>query len=293
MDLYSREKIEYIKKKYKFNLAKGLGQNFLTDKSVIDDIIDASMIDEETLVIEIGPGIGVLTAELANLAGKVVAIELDKRLIPILKDTLCMYQNIEIINEDVLKVDINSIIENTRMNGEKPKFVRVVGNLPYYITTPIIMKLLESGVKADSITVMMQKEVADRLAASPAKKDYGAITLAVQYFCEVNFVTLVPAAAFVPAPKVDSAVLRLDLRKEKAVKLEDEELFFALIKAGFGKRRKTMSNSLLGVCGFGKEELSEIFEELSIDPQRRAETMSIEEFAVFANLMHAKKKEKF
>lgn len=293
MDLYSREKIEYIKKKYKFNLAKGLGQNFLTDKSVIDDIIDASMIDEETLVIEIGPGIGVLTAELANLAGKVVAIELDKRLIPILKDTLCMYQNIEIINEDILKVDINSIIENTRMNGEKPKFVRVVGNLPYYITTPIIMKLLESGVKADSITVMMQKEVADRLAASPAKKDYGAITLAVQYFCEVNFVTLVSAAAFVPAPKVDSAVLRLDLRKEKAVKLEDEELFFALIKAGFGKRRKTMSNSLLGVCGFGKEELFEIFEELSIDPKRRAETMSIEEFAVFANLMHAKKKEKF
>lgn len=291
MELYSRQKIDYIRKKYKFNFSKGLGQNFLTDKSVIDDIIEASMLNEETLVIEIGPGIGTLTAYLAEAAGNVVAVELDKRLIPILSDMLSMYDNVEIINEDILKVDINKVIENKMAENPKLKSVRIVGNLPYYITTPIIMKLLESGINADSITVMMQKEVADRLAASAGKKDYGAITLSVQYFCEVNFITLVPASSFVPAPKVDSAVLRLDIRKEKPIELLSEATFFALIKAGFGKRRKTMSNSLLGACGLEKEELQEIFEKLGIDPKRRAETMDMFEFEKLANCVYTTKKE--
>ena len=291
MELYSRQKIEYIRKKYKFNFLKGLGQNFLTDKSVIDDIISASKLNEETLVIEIGPGIGTLTSFLAQAAGRVVAIELDKILIPILEDMLFMYDNVEILNDDVLKVDINEVIDNQFRANPKLKYVRVVGNLPYYITTPIIMKLLEGGIRADSITVMMQKEVADRLRAVPGKKDYGAITISVQYFCEVNLVTAVPASAFVPQPKVDSAVLRLDIRKEKPVALFSENIFFALIKAGFGKRRKTMSNSMLGACGLGKADFEKAFAALDIDSTRRAETMSIFEFARLANYVYEAKKE--
>lgn len=289
MDFNYKKTIDYIKKKHKFTLSKALGQNFLVDESVIDDIVNSTLIDKETLVIEIGPGIGVLTWKLAEVAGKLVAIELDERLIPILNEQLFMYPNVEIINKDILKVDINEIIENTLIDGKKPKSVRIVGNLPYYITTPIIMKLIEGGVKADSITIMMQKEVADRLVSPPGKKDYGAITLAVQYSCRVNHITFVPASAFVPPPKVNSTVLRLDVRKEKAVKLEDEDIFFALIKAGFGKRRKTMSNSLLGVCGLDKLRLQKVFDDLGIDSGRRAETMSMEEFAELANYIYAKK----
>ncbi|MGP1570139.1 MAG: 16S rRNA (adenine(1518)-N(6)/adenine(1519)-N(6))-dimethyltransferase RsmA [Eubacteriales bacterium] len=291
MELYSRQKIEYIRRKYKFNFSKGLGQNFLTDKSVIDDIVEASMLNEETLVIEIGPGVGTLTEYLAEVAGSVVAVELDKRLIPILSDMLAMYKNVEIINDDILKVDINKIIENKFNENKNLKYVRIVGNLPYYITTPIIMKLLETGIKADSITVMMQKEVADRLCAGAGSKEYGAITLSVQYFCNVNFITSVPANSFVPPPKVDSAVLRLDIRKEKPVSLLNESTFFSLIKAGFGKRRKTMSNSLSGACGLTKEELAEAFKQLDIDPKRRAETMDIFEFEKLANFVYLMKKE--
>lgn len=287
MKLYSHEVINHIKRKYKFNLSKGLGQNFLTDKYIIDEIIYSSLINEKSLVIEIGPGIGVLTAEAAEKAGKVIAVELDDKLIPILKDTLQDYENVEIINQDILKTDVNGIIEKNLTEGAGAfDNVRIIGNLPYYITTPIIMKLLEDGVRADSITVMMQKEVADRIKATAGTKGCGAISAAVQYHCEVTEVVQVPKEVFVPEPKVDSAVLRLDIRKEKPVKLKDEELFFKCIKAGFGQRRKTMSNSMNGLAGLNKEEINEIMSSIGIDAGRRGETMSIEEFAELANAIY-------
>lgn len=287
MRLYEHEVISYIRRKYNFNLSKGLGQNFLTDKEIIDDIIYASLIDEDSLVIEIGPGIGVLTAEAAEHAGKVIAVELDTKLMPILKDTLGSYDNVEIINQDILKTDVNELIEkNMNVGGKELSKVRIIGNLPYYITTPIIMKLLEDGVKADSITVMMQKEVADRLKAKAGSKGCGAISAAVQYHCEVSEVVEVSKEVFVPQPKVDSAVLRLDIRKEKPVKLKSEEMFFQCIKAGFAQRRKTMLNSLTGLAGLNKEEINEILSSIGIDGIRRGETMTLQEFAMLANAVY-------
>jgi 16S rRNA (adenine1518-N6/adenine1519-N6)-dimethyltransferase len=284
MKLYAPSTIREIKNKYDFRLSKGLGQNFLTDKNIIDKIVEESFIGEEDLVIEIGPGIGVLTAASAEQAGKVIAVEIDRNLIPILQDTLSEYDNIEVINSDILKTDLNEIIEqNTEINGRKTKSVRIIGNLPYYITTPIIMKILEDGVKADSITIMMQKEVADRIKAAPGKKAYGALSVAVQYYCTIEHVANVPKEVFVPQPKVDSSVIRLDIRKEKPVELMDEKIFFQCVKAGFGQRRKTMLNSLSGVCGISKEKVGQVMETIQIDSGRRAETMSIEEFALLAN----------
>ena len=278
MKLYSPAAIRDIKDRYGFKLSKSLGQNFLTDKNIIDKIIESSLITKDDMVIEIGPGIGVLTAEAAQAAGKVIAVEIDKNLIPILKETLAEFDNVEIVNQDILKTDLNRLIAE---NGYDK--VRIIGNLPYYITTPIIMKLLEDGVRADSITVMMQKEVADRIKAAPGTKAYGALSLAVQYYCTVEAVAKVPKEVFFPQPKVDSAVLRLDIRGEKPVKLKDERVFFACIKAGFGQRRKTLLNSLTGVCGLGKEEVLGVLETAGIDPVRRAETLSLEEFAALAN----------
>lgn len=284
MKLYSPATIRAIKDRYGFKLSKSLGQNFLTDKNIIDKIIERSFIEKDDLVIEIGPGIGVLTAEAAQSAGKVIAVEIDKNLMPILQDTLAEYDNVEVINADILKTDLNGILEQKGYMGSLRKGkVRIIGNLPYYITTPIIMKILEDGVKADSITVMMQKEVADRIKAEPGTKAYGALSLAVQYYCTVELVAKVPKEVFVPQPKVDSAVLRLDVRSEKPVKLIDEKIFFACIKAGFGQRRKTLLNSLTGVCGISKEKLAEVLGSVGIDPVRRAETLSLEEFAALAN----------
>lgn len=276
--LYSHSTIREIKEKYDFKLSKSLGQNFLTDKRIIDDIIDASNITEEDLVIEIGPGIGVLTAEAAQKAKKVVAVEIDKNLIPILSDTLKDFPNVEVLNQDILKTDVNEIIRNSGCNK-----TRIIGNLPYYITTPIIMGLLENGVQADSITVMMQKEVAERIQSQPNKKTYGAISVAVQYYCDVNMVAKVPKEVFVPVPKVDSAVLRLDIRKDKPVELIDEEMFFACIKAGFGQRRKTLANSLMGLGNVTKEDVINCLSQVGIDEKRRAETLTIDEFAKIAN----------
>lgn len=276
--LYSHATIKEIKDKYGFRLSKSLGQNFLTDKRIIDDIIEASSITQDDLVIEIGPGIGVLTAEAAQRAKKVVAVEIDKKLIPILTDTLADFSNVEIINSDILKTDLNAIIEQSGC-----KKTRIIGNLPYYITTPIIMGLLESGVKADSITVMMQKEVAERIQSEPNKKTYGAISVAVQYYCHVNMVVKVPKEVFVPVPKVDSAVLRLDIRKDKPVDLMDEAMFFACIKAGFGQRRKTLANSLMGIGNVSKEDVINCLAQVGIDDRRRAETLTIDEFAMIAN----------
>ena len=283
MKLYAPSTIQAIKERHNFQLSKSLGQNFITDKSVIERIVEGSDVTEDDLVIEIGPGIGVLTAEAAETAAKVVAIEIDKKLIPILGETLADYDNIRVINQDILKTDINEIIREERESGSFTGGVKIMGNLPYYITTPIIMGILEKGVGADSITIMMQKEVADRIKSSPGGKIYGAISVAVQYYCEVEQVASVPKEVFVPRPKVDSAVLKLTIRKERPVDLIDERSFFACIKAGFGQRRKTLLNSLTGVNGLGKEDIKEVLENAGVDAARRAETLDITEFAAIAN----------
>jgi 16S rRNA (adenine1518-N6/adenine1519-N6)-dimethyltransferase len=284
LKLYAPSTIREIKHKHDFKLSKSLGQNFLTDKNIIEKIILAPAISKNDIVIEIGPGIGGLTSEAAEKAAKVIAIEIDRGLIPILKGTLKEYENIEIINKDILKTDINDLVEQNReYKGKKIECVKIIGNLPYYITTPIIMKILEDGVKAESITIMMQREVADRLKAPPGSKIYGAISVVVQYYCEVNHIVNVPKEVFIPQPKVDSSVLRLDIRKEKPVKLKDEKVFFQCVKYGFGQRRKTLLNALTGVMGASKEEVSTILAKVGIDDRRRAETLSIEEFAKIAN----------
>lgn len=283
MELYSPRTIEYIKARYGFSLSKSLGQNFITDVNVLRDIVEGAEVDAEDLVIEIGPGIGSLTAEAAKAAAAVVAVEIDSRLIPILEETLADFDNVEVINRDVLKTDLNEIIERKRSEGAFSGKVRIMGNLPYYITTPIIMKLLEAEVNADSITVMMQKEVADRINSGPGTKSYGAISVAVQYYCTVSKVATVPAAVFVPRPKVDSAVLNLKLREEKPAELIDRDLFFACVKAGFGQRRKTLLNSLTGVRGLEKKDIEHILITTETDPRRRAETLTIGEFAEIAN----------
>lgn len=283
MKLYAPSTIKEIKEKYGFRLTKSLGQNFLTDKNIIDRIIEGSGITEEDLVIEIGPGIGVITYEAAQVARKVIAVEIDKNLIPILKETLAGQENISVINSDILKTDVNEIIAGERQRDPEIKGVKIIGNLPYYITTPIIMKLLEDGVMADGITAMMQKEVADRIKASPGTKAYGALSVAVQYYCEIESVVSVPKEVFVPQPKVDSAVLNLRIRKEKPVDLRDREIFFAVVKAGFGQRRKTLNNSLMGVKDITKEIVSASLAAAGIDPARRAETLNLEEFAELSN----------
>ena len=283
MKLYSPSTIADIRERYNFQLSRSLGQNFITDRSIIERIVEGAGVGENDLVIEIGPGIGVLTAEAAEAAARVIAVEIDSKLIPILSETLEEYDNIKVINQDILKTDVNKIIEEEKAAGNFTGAVRIIGNLPYYITTPIIMGLLESGVKADSITVMMQKEVADRIKASPGSKTYGAISAAVQYYCIVEQIASVPKEVFVPRPKVDSAVLNLHIRKEKPVELTDEKMFFACIRSGFGQRRKTLLNSLTGTAGLSKEDIRNILSTAGIDPVRRAETLNMEEFAAIAN----------
>ncbi len=283
MQLYAPSTIKKIKERYGFRLTKSLGQNFLTDKNIIDKIIGGSEITGDDLVIEIGPGIGVITYEASQVARRVIAVEIDGNLIPILQETLSERDNIQVINADILKTDVNRIIEEARAADPEIKGVKIIGNLPYYITTPIIMKLLEEGVAADGITVMMQKEVADRIKAAPGTKAYGALSVAVQYYCEVENVANVPKEVFVPQPKVDSTVLNLKIRKSAAVEVKDRDLFFAVVKAGFGQRRKTLSNSLMGVKNITREMVFEALEAAGIDSSRRAETLNLEEFAELSN----------
>ncbi len=280
MKLYDPQTIRAIKNRYGFQFSKSLGQNFLTDKGVIDGIIEGAGIGPEDLVIEIGPGIGVLTAAAAEKAGKVIAIEIDRNLITILGDTLAEYHNIEVINENVMKIDLNALI--SREDNVEYKSVKIIGNLPYYITTGIIMMLLESHVPAESITIMMQKEVAERIKEGPGSRTYGALSVAVQYYCTVDLVEEVPKHVFMPQPKVDSTVLRLNLREKPPVDLIDEKMFFRCVKAGFGQRRKTLLNSL-GQTGYNKDQIRQCLEEAGIDAKRRAETLSLEDFAALAN----------
>ena len=269
-----------------FRHSKSLGQNFLKDAGVIAEIIEATDINEKDLIIEIGPGAGALTKMAADAAGKLVAVEIDKRLIPMLEARFGTRDDVVIVNEDILKTDMSALIrENRIIDGREAEHVRIIGNLPYYITTPIIMKILEEGVPADSITAMMQKEVADRIAAPPGNKEYGALSVAVQYYCEVTKICDVKRHMFEPQPKVDSAVLRMDVRKEKPVTVRDEKVFFQCIKAGFGQRRKTLSNSLSGAAGAGKEKIAQVLKEAGIDGNRRAETLTIEEFATIADCL--------
>ncbi len=277
MELYSLKTVNEIKKKHNFKNSKGLGQNFLVDKDIIDEIVKGSGVSKEDLVIEIGPGLGVLTAELAQRAGKVVAIEIDKRLLKILENLKSIYDNIDIINEDVLKLDLNRIIKDAGYSKAK-----IVGNLPYYITTPIIMHILESDVSAESITVMMQKEVADRIRADAGSRTYAAISVTVQYRCKIEKVIEVSKESFSPMPKVDSTVLNLFPRSEPEVYIENEDMFFACIKSAFGQRRKTIQNSL-GNMGFEKARITEVLEYLNIDVRRRAETLSVKDFAALSN----------
>ena len=280
MDLCNISTIKHIQKIFDFRNRKSLGQNFLIDRSVIDSMVEGSEIQGEDLVIEIGPGIGVLTDAIAQRAGKVLAIELDKSLIPVLRYTLGEYNNIEILNEDILKVNLEE--EISKRLTETISHVKIMGNLPYYITTPIIMDLLEGKVPAESITIMMQKEVAERIMADPGSKTYGALSVAVQFYCETELLELVNKEKFFPAPKVDSAVLKLTMRDEPAVQVKDEKLFFKLVRAGFGQRRKTLLNSLAG-GGFDKEEIKTCLEKAGIDGTRRAETLSLQEFGKLAD----------
>ena len=262
--------------------SKSLGQNFLIDEEVIAAIVDGSDVDEQTLVIEIGPGTGVLTCPLAEQAGRVVAVELDERMIEPLRVKTFSYGNVEIIHGDILEVDLDEII---RENLEKfeLKTVRIVGNLPYYITTPIIMKLLEMKTSADSITAMMQKEVGDRIAAEPGTKLSGAITYSVHYYSKVRKIVDAGRECFYPAPKVDSVVLRMDILKERSVQPESEDFFFRCIKAGFSQRRKTLLNSLQTMGEYSKEQIVSALEAAGIEANRRAESLSMEDFAVLAD----------
>ncbi len=283
MDLSSPVTVRAIREKYGLQPLKGLGQNFITDRSVLERIVDGAGIGSEDMVIEIGPGIGVLTAELAEKAAFVTAVEIDTRLLPVLEETLAEYDNIHILNRDILKTDLGRIIEESREEGRFTGSVHIVGNLPYYITTPIIMKLLEDQVPADSITVMMQKEVADRISSGPGSRIYGAISVAVQYYCSVTKITDVPKEAFIPRPKVESTVLRLEPLKEKQIEVRDRKMFLRCVKAGFAQRRKTLLNSLASAGGIDKDTVRKTLETVGIDPGRRAETLTVEEFGKIAD----------
>ena len=269
--------------KYGVRPSKSLGQNFIRDMSVIERIVDGAGIEPDDMVIEIGPGLGVLTSALASRAAFVTAVEIDGRLIPVLEETLKDYGNVRVINRDILKTDIGQLVEESRSEGLFSGKVHIVGNLPYYITTPIIMKLLEDNVPADSITVMMQKEVADRIRSAPGSRTYGAISAAVQYYCRVSKITDVPKEAFVPRPKVESTVLRLEPLKDEKPQVKDENMYLRCVKAGFAQRRKTLLNSLSSAGGIDKETVKMKLEAAGIDPGRRAETLTVEEFARMAD----------
>ncbi|PAE14782.1 16S rRNA (adenine(1518)-N(6)/adenine(1519)-N(6))-dimethyltransferase [Virgibacillus sp. 7505] len=273
-------------KKYNFSFKKSLGQNFLIDTNILRNIIHHAGVTEDIGAIEIGPGMGALTEQLAIAADKVLAFEIDQRLLPILEDTLSPYDNVKVVNEDILKADVQQELQGYFGDQE----VKIVANLPYYITTPILMNLLTRDLPISSITVMIQKEVADRMAASPNTKSYGSLSLAVQYYTQAAVVMTVPKTAFMPQPNVDSAVLHLELRKEPPVRVDDEKFFFDLIQASFGQRRKTLRNNLNRhfASRFSKEELEDIMIEAGIDGTRRGESLSMEEFAALANTFTAK-----
>ena len=277
--LSSHRATKEVVNKHNFKFSKSLGQNFLIDDNVIDRILEGARLSETDRIIEVGPGIGTLTREMGKVAENVVAIEIDKTLIPILKETLADLDNVEVINEDILKVDVQGLI-NEKLNGGP---VKLVANLPYYITTPIVMKFLEEDIPVTDIVVMVQKEVADRMNAKPSTKDYGALSVAVQYYCDTEIVAKAPRHMFVPQPNVDSIVIGLHVRDEKKYVVDNEDIFFKTVKASFGQRRKTLLNSLGGLGFLSKDQIKEALKAANIDEKRRGETLSIDEFANLSN----------
>jgi 16S rRNA (adenine1518-N6/adenine1519-N6)-dimethyltransferase len=285
-DIATPIRTKEILQKYGFSFKKSLGQNFLIDPNILHRIADHAEITSQTGVIEIGPGIGALTEQLAKRAKKVVAFEIDQRLLPILDDTLSPYKNVKVIHQDVLKADVAAVINEEFHDCQE---IKVVANLPYYVTTPIIMKLLEEKLPLNSIVVMLQKEVADRMAAAPSTKDYGSLSIAVQFYTEPKTVMTVPKTVFVPQPNVDSAVIRLVLRDAPSVSVQDEAFFFKVIKASFAQRRKTLQNNLFHNLlneKAGKEKIEQALEKAEIDGKRRGETLSLQEFAHLSNHLY-------
>lgn len=272
-----------ILKKYNFSFQKKYGQNFLIDTNILKKIVDASCITEQDCVLEIGPGIGTMTQYLAKSAKEVIAVEIDRALIPILEDTLSGYDNVTIINEDILKLDIGRMVEEKN----EGRAIKVVANLPYYITTPIIMGLLEGHVPIESITIMVQKEVADRMQTGPGTKDYGALSLAVQYYTKPEIVAQVTPACFMPKPKVGSAVIRLARHEKPPVDVDDEKLMFSVIRASFNQRRKTLVNGLANdpKLGISKEKALKVLETMGLPSTVRGEALSLKEFAQLSNLL--------
>ncbi|WP_028551899.1 16S rRNA (adenine(1518)-N(6)/adenine(1519)-N(6))-dimethyltransferase RsmA [Paenibacillus sp. UNC451MF] len=277
-DIASPKKTKELLQRHGFTLKKSLGQNFLIDPNILNKIVTAAGLDASKGALEIGPGIGALTQQLAKIAGRVVAVEIDQRLLPLLEETLSPYPQASVVHGDVLKVDLKELFEQNLAGYSQ---VSVVANLPYYITTPIIMKLLEEKLPLENIVVMIQKEVAERMSAKPGGKEYGSLSIAVQYYCEPEIVTIVPHTVFIPQPNVDSAVIKLKVRSQPPVELEDEAFFFEVVHASFVQRRKTINNNLASRF-FTKEtkgQLEAILLEAGIEPSRRGETLSIQEFA--------------
>ena len=272
------EETNFILKKYSIRANKSLGQNFLINQNVVDEIVNSANISKEDLVIEIGPGLGTLTKQLLEKAGKVICVELDERMVRILKDRFSLYDNFEIINQDILKVNLNEIIEKENKN------CKIVANLPYYITTPIIMKLLEDKLNIESITVMIQKEVAERLIATPGEKLSGAITYSVYYYCESKKIMEVPPESFIPEPEVTSEVIKLNLRKKEPIEVKNIQKMFQIVKVAFMQRRKTLLNALTnGSILKNKNEAAEMFDKLNISSNARAEELTIDQFAEITN----------
>lgn len=288
-DIATPNRTKGIVEKYGFSFKKSLGQNFLIDTNILNRIVDFAEVGPETAAIEIGPGIGALTEQLAKRAKKVVAFEIDQRLLPILAETLEPYDNVKVIHSDVLKADVHHVIGEEFEPGQD---IMVVANLPYYVTTPILFKLLEEKLPIRGIVVMLQKEVADRIAASPGTKDYGSLSIAIQYYTEAETVMTVPRTVFVPQPNVDSAVIRLTKRSKPAVEVLDEAFFFEVVRASFAQRRKTLMNNLVhnlqGVLK-DKDLLEQALQTVNIDPKRRGETLTIEEFGHLSDILYKQK----
>jgi 16S rRNA (adenine1518-N6/adenine1519-N6)-dimethyltransferase len=285
-DIATPLRTKAILEKYGFSFKKSLGQNFLIDTNILKRIVEHAGLSEASGAIEIGPGIGALTEQLAKSSQKVVAFEIDQRLLPILRDTLSPYSNVKIIHNDILKADVKTVMEEEFAGIED---VMVVANLPYYVTTPIIMKLLEDQLPIRGIVCMLQKEVADRIAARPGTKDYGSLSIAVQYYTEAETVMIVPKTVFVPQPNVDSAVIRLTRRVKPLVEVKDEDFFFQVTRGSFAQRRKTLFNNLQSVLPNGKEKrelILRVLEDVQIEPTRRGETLSIEEFAKLSDALY-------